>query len=167
MEFRRYKPEDLAAMFALDEVCFEVPFRFSREMMRRMASAKHAIVQLAFAEGSPGIPDHLLGFCIAHLERTKAGLCGYVVTLDVDPAARRQGVAAALVEKTERILTEMGAETMRLHVYAGNAVAIRLYERLGYTRLRRGGEFYGPGLHALVYRKALGAETTGLPSLVT
>ena len=162
MYLRSYKPEDLAGMFALDEVCFDVPFRFSRRVMRRMVSAKKAIAQLACEAGGTKASDLLLGFCIVHLERVKSGPFGYVVTLDVDPAARRRGVAAALMQATEQIAADAGARTMRLHVYAGNAAAIRLYGRLRYTLTGAAEDFYGPGLDALVYVKALGTEVNEL-----
>ncbi len=166
MYLRSYKAEDLPGMFALDEVCFDAPFRFSSGMMRRMASMKNAIVQLVCEAGSPEACDdsreHLLGFCIVHLDRRKTGVFGYVVTLDVDPAARRQGIAAMLMQITEEAAAAGGATAMRLHVYAGNPRAIRLYERSGYMLARAAKDFYGPGLDALVYVKLLGTKVAEL-----
>jgi ribosomal-protein-alanine N-acetyltransferase len=47
---------------------------------------------------------------------------------------------------------------MQLHVFTGNAGAIRFYERLGYERIRTQKDFYGePGLDAFVYGKELHA----------
>ena len=145
-------------MFALDEACFDAPFRFSEAMMRRMAGAKHGIVRLACnaaGSDSPEMREELLGFCIVHLERAQGELFGYVVTLDVDPTARGQGVATALMQSTEQMAAYAGAKRMRLHVYAGNAAAIRLYARLGYVLQRGARGFYGPDLDALVYEKFL------------
>jgi ribosomal protein S18 acetylase RimI-like enzyme len=54
--------------------------------------------------------------------------------LAVHPAARRRGVAAALLTAAERYLRERGARKLTLRVLSTNQAAIRLYERLGFTR---------------------------------
>ena len=59
---RGYRDDDLDAMFRLDEVCFEAPFRFSRAAMRRFAKARRARVAIAELDGE------LVGFCIVHVE---------------------------------------------------------------------------------------------------
>ena len=85
----------------------------------------------------------LAGFCIAQLEdRT-----GYVVTLDVAPAWRRRGLARRLMAEIESRLHSAGAAEMHLHVFTGNAAAIRFYESIGYTPA--GENFYAQNLHAL------------------
>ena len=83
LTLRDYRPGDSEAMYALDLVCFEPPFRFSRAAMRGFAEAVGALTVLAEAQGE------LAGFCIAQLEKQNA----YVVTLDVAPTWRRRGLA--------------------------------------------------------------------------
>ena len=61
MRLRGYQADDLDAMHALDVVCFERPFRFTRGAMRRFAEAKKARVVVA-EEG-----DALVGFVILHV----------------------------------------------------------------------------------------------------
>src|SRR5580693_3548905 len=75
---RDYRPGDAAEMYALDIVCFEPVFRFSRGAMRGFAEASGAIAVLAEAAGE------LVGFCVVQME----GKIGYVVTLDVAAAWR-------------------------------------------------------------------------------
>src|SRR5262249_17913356 len=53
--------------------------------------------------------------------------------LVVAPEARRLGVASALLEAAERVAAERGARKLSLQVLGGNATAMRLYERHGYT----------------------------------
>jgi ribosomal-protein-alanine N-acetyltransferase len=148
VQFRGYRDGDLEAMFRLDEVCFEAPFRFSRGTMRRFAEAKRARVVLAEVAGE------LAGFCVVHVER---GGVGYVVTLDVAPSWRRQGLAAMLMERVEVQAREAGCGAMVLHVFDGNQGAVRFYERSGYELVGRDVGFYGDGVDAMVYRKALGS----------
>ena len=130
-------------MYALDLVCFEPPFRFREREMRRFAEERGAICVLAEAGGE------LAGFCIAHLE----GPWAYVVTLDVAPERRRQGLAARLMTDVEEQARMAGAGGMGLHVYKGNVGAIRFYERMGYGRVGMAEGFYGRGRDALIYRK--------------
>jgi len=140
---RGYRPGDWKPMYALDLICFELPFRFSQREMRRLAEEREAICVVAESNGA------LAGFCIAHLEANWA----YIVTLDVAPEWRRRGVAARLMQQAEAQAREAGAQGMALHVYNGNSGAIRFYERMGYNRLGITEGFYGRGLDALVYRK--------------
>ena len=147
--FRGYRAGDLEAMYALDMVCFEEPFRFSRREMRTFAEARGAKVVIAELDGV------LAGFCIVQVEAAKRGGLGYVVTLDVAIEFRRSGLAARLMERVEGEALAVGCAEMRLHVFTGNEAAIRFYERTGYEFVRRDEGFYGVGVDALVYRKGL------------
>jgi ribosomal-protein-alanine N-acetyltransferase len=142
---RGYCPGDWQAMHALDLICFDPVFRFSRGAMRSFAEAPGAVIVLAEAERT------LAGFCIAQLEdRT-----GYVVTLDVAPEWRRHGLARRLMAELESRLLTAGAVEMHLHVFSGNTAAICIYESIGYSQMCMAENFYAQGMHALLYRKPL------------
>jgi ribosomal-protein-alanine N-acetyltransferase len=85
-----------------------------------------------------------------------------VLTLAVDPQARRQGVARALVAAALGAARQAGATTAFLEVAADNAAAVGLYAGLGFRRagLRRG--YYDRGaagtMDALVMRLDLEAQ---------
>jgi ribosomal-protein-alanine N-acetyltransferase len=81
------------------------------------------------------------------------GQVGYVVTLDVAAAWRRRGLARRMMEEVEAKARAAGGAGMALHVFAGNAGAMRFYEGIGYGRAGRVEGFYGRGLDALVYRR--------------
>jgi [ribosomal protein S18]-alanine N-acetyltransferase len=147
VDLREYRVGDLEAMYALDVACFEPAFRFSRRAMRRFAEARGAVTVLGEADGE------LAGFVIAQMEEQ----VGYVVTLDVAPAWRRQGVAGELMIDVEARALAAGGVGMELHVFVGNIGAVRFYEGIGYGRLGTAEGFYGQGLDALVYGKRLGA----------
>ena len=51
MRLREYSGRDLGIIFALDEVCFEPPFRFSARAMRQFAEARNALTVVAENEG--------------------------------------------------------------------------------------------------------------------
>ena len=161
MELRAYRPEDLQALAALDNLCFAAPFRFSKAAMKRFAETGNAIHRLAWVGSEASSGEQIAGFCIVHLQRERDGrLLGYVVTLDVAPAYRRWGVGYALMRAVEEVAAKRGAGEMLLHVAAGNQGAIRLYERLGYHLVRRDEGFYGAeGGDALVYRRVLAGQS--------
>jgi ribosomal protein S18 acetylase RimI-like enzyme len=142
---RDYRPGDAAEMYALDIVCFEPVFRFSRGAMRGFAEASGAIAVLAEAAGE------LVGFCVVQME----GKIGYVVTLDVAAAWRRRGLARRLMAEVETRTRAAGGTGMALHVFNGNTEAIQFYESTGYGRVGMAEGFYGRGIDALVYRKKL------------
>lgn len=54
--------------------------------------------------------------------------------LAVHPAARRRGVAAALLTAAAARARERGARKLTLRVLGSNGPALALYERLGFTR---------------------------------
>ena len=148
---RDYRAADLEAMFRLDEACFAEEFRFNRESMREFAEEQNAIVRVAEKVGG-----EMVGFVIVHLERVVTGRLAYVVTLDVAAACRQQGLGRRLMREAEACAAAVGGRWMQLHVFTGNAGAIRFYERLGYERIRVQRRFYGEaGLDAFVYGKEL------------
>ncbi len=150
MRLREYTESDLGTIFALDEVCFEAPFRFSARVMQQFAEARNALTVVA--ESDAGV---VAGFCIAHVERAGKELRAYVVTLDVAPEYRRHGLARQMMQRIEHQAAEAGCEGLALHVSVDNEGAIAFYEREGYERSHMVKSFYGLGRYAYVYRKAL------------
>ncbi len=136
-------------MYALDVVCFERPFRFTRSAMRRFAHAKNARVAIADEA------DVLVGFVILHIEEANVGRVGYVVTLDVAPAYRRVGLAGRLMQQVEKQAMHEGCAAVVLHVFTGNEPAIRFYQNQGFMRSHREADFYGPAMDAWVFHKPL------------
>ncbi len=145
-------------MFDMDVICFSEPFRFDLRSMKRFAEVSNAIVVVAeHVEDSS--TRGLVGFVIVHVERTSDGRRGYVVTLDVSPAQRRDGVARRLITEAETLSRSVGARRMELEVHTGNDGAIRFYEGQGYVRTGVRAGFYGmaggTSLDAYTYGKEL------------
>lgn len=80
--------------------------------------------------------EGVLGFAVFQLAAGEASL----YALNVDPAARRKGVGAALLAGALAALKAEGADQCFLEVRAANAPAIALYRRLGFAAagVRRG-----------------------------
>ena len=79
-----------------------------------------------------------------------------ILNVCVAPAARRRGVAEALMRELEARLAPNGVEKITLEVRASNDPAIRLYEKLGYTQVGvRKGYYEKPREDALILQKEL------------
>jgi len=153
VELRRYRADDLEAIFRLDALCFAEEFRFDRDSMRAFAQAQNAVTIVA-----ESVEGEVVGFVIAQTELRAEEVRGYVVTLDVAERCRGMGLAKRLMREAEIRVAAEGAEWMELHVFTGNERAIRFYERLGYVRIGLSRRFYGKaGLDAFTYCKDLSA----------
>ncbi len=79
-----------------------------------------------------------------------------VLNVCVAPAARRRGIAEALMRELEARLIPKGVEQITLEVRASNEAAIRLYEKLGYAQVGvRRGYYEKPREDALIMQKKL------------
>jgi ribosomal-protein-alanine N-acetyltransferase len=146
---RPYTPADFEAIYALEELCFKPPFRFSRHMMHALVTSRNAAIWTAESAAV------LTGFGIVTWVRHRGAITAYVETLEVAPSERGGGVGRALLERLEAAAEEAGASGIGLHVDALNAAAIGLYEAAGYACLGRRENFYPEHRAALLYAKDL------------
>lgn len=75
--------------------------------------------------------DRLLGYVGSQTVLDETDM----MNVAVDPTARRQGVARALIQELTAQLKQRGSRKLSLEVRASNLGAIRLYESLGFVRL--------------------------------
>jgi len=78
-----------------------------------------------------------------------------ILTLAVDPAARRRGVGRALVEAAAGLARLASAETLFLEVAEDNDAALALYAGAGFEGVGRRRGYYASGADAVVMRLAL------------
>jgi ribosomal-protein-alanine N-acetyltransferase len=150
--YRLYKPEDFAALYAIEEVCFQPPHRFSRAYMRQLILQTDAATWVAELDG------RMRGFGIVEWSRDGLETIAYIQTLEVLEKQRGQGIGGELLRRMEGSARGAGAATIWLHVDAENAGAIRVYERHGFEMSGREENYYGRGRPGLVYAKLLRAE---------
>jgi ribosomal protein S18 acetylase RimI-like enzyme len=152
MEYRPYQPEDFSALYAIEEACFEPPFRFSRSAMGQLVRSDHAATWIAEEDGL------LEGFAIVEWAQEAGLMVAYIPTIEVSPQKRRSGAGSELLRLIEQSALNAGVRVIWLHVDEENAAAIRLYEAHGYRREGREADFYARGRTALVYAKPLGGH---------
>jgi ribosomal-protein-alanine N-acetyltransferase len=145
------RPVGLEACFTLADLhdrAFDHPW--SAEAFETLLKGAGAFAVL----GESGEPEEVRGFILC---RAVAGEAE-ILTIGVDPAARRRGWGAALVEMAAAIAREAGAFEMFLEVAADNVAAIKLYETTGFERvgLRKGYYPHADGAKdAVVMRRTL------------
>jgi [ribosomal protein S18]-alanine N-acetyltransferase len=139
-------PSDFEQLYQLDQVCFEPGVAYSRDELRRFLSMSSCEGVVAEAE------RRVVGFAIGYLSRGKVA---HVVTLDVDPGRRREGLGRDLLENLLGRFVAHGARRARLEVSTENRGAIAFYEELGFARLGTIRDYYSPGADAFEMEKPL------------
>ena len=146
---RLYLPGDLPALYAVEEVCFEPPVRFSRSLMRSLAEDENCRTWLGIVDGIRG------GFAIVGLTGDHDPKAAYIWTIEVLPVFRRLGIARELLARVEESALLAGCSSVELHVAEQNPDAVALYESRGFVRNGVDREFYGRDQDAFRYRKVL------------
>jgi ribosomal-protein-alanine N-acetyltransferase len=132
---------DLGALRTVEKVCFPKDAWPLLDLIGVLSAP--GVVRLKAV-----IDGRMVGFIAGDVRRSE-GLA-WIATLAVLPEFRRQGIAARLLEMCERAIP---INRIRLCVRPTNDVAIRLYERFGYTRVGEWTKYYQDGESALVMEK--------------
>jgi ribosomal protein S18 acetylase RimI-like enzyme len=167
MKYCLYQPADFAELYAVEEVCFEPPFRFSRALMRKLIANPNSATWIAKEsvadEKLTGENSELAGFAIVDWATVPKGTVAYIQTIEVNPGSRRQGIASELLRLSEVSAQVVGATAIWLHVDVENTAAMRLYEGRGYARKGREEHFYARNRAAFIYAKTLAAAPGAKP----
>jgi ribosomal-protein-alanine N-acetyltransferase len=147
VDYRLFQPDDFDALYAIEEVCFQPPHRFTRTYMRQLIRQENSATWIAL-DG-----EVMRGFGLTEWTRERLGMVAYVQTLEVLPEARGQGVGKEVLRRLEGSAGAAQAVGIWLHVNAVNEAAIRVYEKSGYRLSGREEDYYGRGKPALVYAK--------------
>lgn len=133
MRVRPLGPEDDVAAAAISALAFDAGWTADELARERERSVGRV---LAAEEGGA-----LLGYVVAWVIDDEAE----ILTIAVDPAARRRGVGRALVEAALS-----GTARAHLEVRADNAAARALYEGQGFEVVGRRARYYADGEDALL-----------------
>ena len=149
MHYRLFEPLDFDDLYAIEEVCFRHPQRFTRRYMRQLSSSSDSATWIA-EKG-----NQLVGFAILEWAQQLSGIVAYIATIEVLPPFRKHGIGAELLHRIEGSANAERAIAIWLHVDAVNVAAIRLYERLGYRNSGRADHYYARNRPAAIYVKEL------------
>lgn len=92
--------------------------------------------------------NQMVGFIAGDVRRSEG--IAWIATVAVLPVYRGRGIGSALLAACE---AQIPLSKIRLCVRPSNEVAIRLYERIGYTKVGEWARYYQDGESALVMEK--------------
>jgi ribosomal-protein-alanine N-acetyltransferase len=146
--YRPYAAPDFDAIYAIEELCFRPPLRFSRRYVRQLVEDFDSATWIAEDAAQ------MIGFVVVDWTQKGGSIAAYVQTLEVLPESRGKGIAAELLRRGENSAQAAGATQITLHVDENNAAAIHLYEKSGYIGMGRVLNYYATGTAALRLGKA-------------
>lgn len=130
MIIRTMQKGDVAAVAALEAQIFSMPWSaagFADTLLR-----EDVIFLVAYEQ------DELLGYVGIYCTLDE----GEITNVAVAPAARRRGIARALLTELKQQLACRNVARIVLEVRVSNEPAIRLYEKLGFSMLGVRKNFY-------------------------
>jgi len=121
--YREATSADAASLARMDAECF--PLHPYDERLMREIIARGALCPVAERDGE------LAAFAMLDVHPSKGD--GLLITLDVGGRWRRRGLGTALLGLCAREVARAGGSMMVLTTALGNAPALALYRKLGFT----------------------------------
>lgn len=146
LDIRSAELEDVPALFALEQSCFDTD-RVSVRSFRRFIKDKRSDLFLAEQDG------HLAGYFLLIYRRGTS--LARLYSLAVDARFRKQGISEFLMQRAERVAAERNCVLLRLEVRYDNAAAIRLYHKLHYHEFALKHDFYEDHSDAICMQKQI------------
>ncbi len=142
-------PADIPALMAIEQVCFDSPVAFNRRRIRNLITNPRVYTSVAVVDGS------VAGWAVGLVRRHHSHRSGRLYNLAIATAARGRGVGRRLVEHLLACFSRAGVRHIYLEVEAGNAAAIALYERCGFTQVRTLNDYFGSGRPGISMRRSV------------
>ena len=128
MPIRPFEPADTDAVIALWQAAgLTRPWNDPRRDIARKCAEQADGFFVACDDG------HVVGSVMAGYD----GHRGWIYSVAVHPAHRKQGIGSRLVVHAERVLTTKGCVKINLQILEGNEGVAVFYESLGYSVERR------------------------------
>jgi ribosomal-protein-alanine N-acetyltransferase len=145
-----FRNQNLAHFHTLDRICFPPDIAYSPDDLEYLLESSRCF-NWVIEDGAGA----LIGFIIVERGTRRGGPRGHVITIDVAPEARRQGVGRMLLEAAERQFRKEGATLLLLEVAEDNLAAQAFYKKFGFLEIGRIPKYYAGRLAARVMEKAL------------
>lgn len=146
MTLRDYRAADFERICEIDRQCFPPGIAYTRDDIA-MAVLQPGVTVVVAEDGGA-----IVGFVMIARRSHRRG---HIITIDVLAANRRRGLGTQLMEEAHRRLRDRGVASVSLETALDNAAAIRFYEKLGYTTVRRLEGYYPNRLDAWEMAKEL------------
>jgi ribosomal-protein-alanine N-acetyltransferase len=157
LTIRPCTPMDLERVAEIERVSFSDPWNF--ETFSAALALRHLRFLVAEEGPAPGEQEvgggaerALVGYVVALVMADE----GEIADVAVAPAARRRGVARALLDRVAADARDAGVGALYLEVRESNSAARALYGSLGFETVgRRRGYYQRPAEDALLLRRGL------------
>ena len=146
---REYRSEDLPALYALDQSCFAPGIAYTLDELAYFIHHRDATTLVA--EG----PEGAAGFSVIERLRSRGKVYAHLITIDILPWCRKQGIGGQLMRAMEHRLRQAEVLRVRLEVAVDNAAAQGFYAHFGYRECGRSANYYLNSIDALVMEKLL------------
>jgi ribosomal protein S18 acetylase RimI-like enzyme len=133
---------DLGALRRLEQICFPKDAWPLLDLISVLSF--RGVIRLKAVSDK-----QMVGFVAGDVKRMEG--VAWIATIGVLPEYRGRGIGAALLQVCE---DQVPVNRIRLCVRPSNDVAIRLYERYGYTKVGEWTKYYEDGESALVMEKS-------------
>ena len=142
-ELRPMRWWDIEPVMSIEESVFESTAWSAAQFWGELAHDDRAYVVMDDDEGVVGYAGLMVRPPTADVQ-----------TIAVAPRARRRGLATAMLRHLLEVAEASGCREVMLEVRADSAGAVALYEIHGFEVIARRTSYYGPGLDALIMRRA-------------
>jgi len=139
--------EDLDAILKIENLCFSQDKAYPLNLFLYYL----IIPEYHFFVAERG--KTLSGFIIGG---EREGADAWIITLDVHPSERKQGIGESLVYRLEGAFQEARIGRVRLQVGVRNISALNLYKKLGYCRISTLRAYYANNEDAYIMSKLIG-----------
>lgn len=146
---RTAAPADAGDVARIEAASFDPADAFTTRQVRRLIDNPHALSLVA------EVDHRVAGWCVALRRQHRQHRSGRIYSLAVAHEHRGRGIAEALLRQAFDTLRADDVRHVYLEVAADNAPAIALYHKLGFTRVRRMPDYYGPGAAGVSMRRAI------------
>ena len=146
VSLRPFRPDDLEAVFRIDQACFAPGVSYSRQELAAFIQHPSSKTWVATAW------DQVIGFLVADRAPQRVE---HIITIDVAEHWRRRNVGTALMDAAEDWARVQKLRFVFLETAEDNLAAQAFYEQRGYVKLKRIARYYSNGVAAWVMVKAL------------
>jgi len=133
-------------MWRIDQICFDEGIAYSPDIFYYLLLIKSDPAFVATEHGE------VVGFVLSARDKKRTG---QIVTIDVLPSHRKNGIGSELMKLAENSLSGLGIKTVKLQTAVNNEGAIAFYNRLGYSQQGLLKKYYGTNGDAFLFSKEL------------
>lgn len=141
-------PKHLNRLYEIETKCFDKE-AFTRNQIAQLLTDYNSVSLVARKR------EKIVGFVIGTIYAIAKKPAGHILTIDVVPEHRKEGVGQTLLVEIEEVFMEKGVKSINLEVREDNIAALNLYQRLGYKKAGKLHFYYGDS-HGIHLKKVLG-----------